>query len=822
MTPFIRLAAALISALLAFPANGQNTPKADFDIPAQRLDVALQQAAQVQRVQILFSESDVKNLSTPGVKGRLSTYEAVQKLIEGTNLTAVSNESNAIAIRPRAATDKGGQAQNPTLLAQAQSAERQGVASQEQDRKAIQLEGIVVTAQKREERLQDVPVPVTAISGETLVERNQLRFQDYFSNFPGLSFGSGTRDDAFPAIRGLTTGAYTNPTVGTVLDDMPYGASIGSVPAPDLDPSDLERIEVLRGPQGTLYGASSLGGLIKYVTVDPSVRGFSGRAEAGMSSVRNGAQLGYSARGAVNVPISGTLAVRASGFTRVDPGYLDNPVRELEGVNKGHAAGGHLAALWKPSNDFSLKLSALIQRSDADGNSFFFVNPGFSDLQQNYLPGATGYERRDETFGATIKARLGSVDLTSISSYSNYDHLARADISVVFGALTRQAFGANFGGTYFADTLTVRKHSQEIRLSSSAGSRFDWRLGAFYTREALGHPTDYWAVDPSTLATQFFGHSDVPLEYRERAAFADLTFHLTERFNVQIGGRQSHIEQPESKQTHTGQFASARFGANPFVVNVPSAEAKPTTYLFTPQFKFNPDLMVYMRFASGFQPGGVNIGVNVPPTFGPNTTKNYEVGVKGSLPGRVLSFDLSLYRIDWKDLPTVFFNSSTSTTYRVNGGEARSEGVEASFQTRPLPGLTIGGWLAWSDAKLTKAVSPGVSGDRLPYSSRFSGNLSADHYFPLTDRVGGFAGIVWSYMGERLGNLGANRQVFPAYSKVDLRMGVDYESWKVNVFVNNATDKRGAIGGGLDAAFAPFPLLYIHPRTVGVSVSNTF
>src|SRR5262249_41665404 len=141
------------------------------------------------------------------------------------------------------------------------------------------LEEIVVTAQKRSERLQDVPVPVTAVSSAQLLAQNQLRFEDYFSNFPGLNFGSGDRGEAFLSIRGLTTGPYNSPTVGIVVDDIPYGSSIGQIPAPDLDPSDLEHIEVLRGPQGTLYGAASLGGLIKFVTSDPSTNGVSGRVE---------------------------------------------------------------------------------------------------------------------------------------------------------------------------------------------------------------------------------------------------------------------------------------------------------------------------------------------------------------------------------------------------------------------------------------------------------------------------------------------------------------------------------------------------------------
>src|SRR5580704_13705937 len=189
------------------------------------------------------------------------------------------------------------------------------------------LEEIVVTAQKREERQQDAPVPTTALGGQTLIDSNQLRLQDYYTSVPGLNLTNNGGGQSVVAIRGLTTGAGANPTVGIVVDDAPFGStrSLAGSFAPDIDPGDLARVEVLRGPQGTLYGASSLGGLIKFVTADPSTDHLSGRVQTGISDVYNGNQLGYNVRGSINVPLSDAVAVRASGFTREDPGYIDNP-----------------------------------------------------------------------------------------------------------------------------------------------------------------------------------------------------------------------------------------------------------------------------------------------------------------------------------------------------------------------------------------------------------------------------------------------------------------------------------------------------------------
>jgi outer membrane receptor protein involved in Fe transport len=157
--------------------------------------------------------------------------------------------------------------------------------------------------------------------------------------------------------------------------------------APDIDPSELAQVEVLRGPQGTLYGASSIGGLLKYVTVDPSTDALSGRIQAGTSSVRNGAELGYSFRGSVNIPLSDTLALRASGFTRRDPGYIDDPMLNAEGVNKVTTQGGRLSALWRPSHEFSWKASALYQDSKASGSPYVDVQPGLGNLQQSDVRG---------------------------------------------------------------------------------------------------------------------------------------------------------------------------------------------------------------------------------------------------------------------------------------------------------------------------------------------------------------------------------------------------------------------------------------------------
>jgi len=857
--------------------NAEAAIRRPTHIAAQGLAPALQLLAKERNVQVVYRSELVRDRRTSGAAGDLTFDEALTQLLSGTGLTYRYLDDKAITIIPvgspagsatastltseQAGTtdsaaspharaggegvrDSSEDASKQSLwnrfrLAQVDQGASSGStpvekkqSQQTSKEKSVQLEEVIVTAQKRNERLQDVPVPVTAISAQTLVDQNQLRFEDYFSDFPGLNFSSGDRGELYPSIRGLTTGSYTNPTIGIVIDDVPYGAALNFFTAPDIDPSDLARIEVLRGPQGTLYGVSSIGGLIKYVTVDPSTEGVSGRVEAGPSAVHNGAEAGYEFRGAVNVPLSTTVAVRASGFAHQDPGYIDNPITGVRGVNKADSYGGHFSALWIPTETFSLKLSALLQHSKADGNSETIVAPGFGDLQQNILVGWGGYDRDLKSFSATVKAKLGSVDVTSVTGYTAGKVDSSLDLSQVFAPFVKPLFGVS--GSAFTQSQPLDKFSQEVRLSGPIGEHLDWLLGGFYTSEHGFQSFQFLANDTVTGVTVgTFGGGTFEYNFREYATFADLTAHFTDRFNVQIGGRQSWDRQPEYAQVYTGHYASEFLGSDPNSTEIAGESAKSFTYLVTPQFKVSPDLMTYLRLASGFRPGGGNNAFAAlsgePATFRPDKTQNYEVGAKGNVLNHTLSLDVSLYRIDWKDVQ-VLVENAIGNGFTVNAGQAKSQGVDLSIESRPLTGMTITAWAAWNHAQLTQPLPPGgpgtamgASGDQLPYSTHFSGNLSLLQDFPLRNNVTAFAGGTLTYVGERLGNFQPTpqRQIFPSYAKTDLRAGVRYESWIVNLYVNNVTDKRGVQGGGIDG-FPTNAIVYIRPRTAGRTVAKTF
>jgi outer membrane receptor protein involved in Fe transport len=301
---------------------------------------------------------------------------------------------------------------------------------------------------------------------------------------------------------------------------------------------------------------------------------------------------------------------------------------------------------------------------------------------------------------------------------------------------------------------------------------------------------------------------------------------MTDRFDIQLGGRESEVKQ-DFAQTSIGPLAGASGIA---ITPERSSNANVFTYLVTPKFQFNPDLMAYARFASGYRPGVANITLNaaIPAASNPDRTKNYEVGMKGSFFGRTLSLDASLYYIDWTDIQLLLVNPVNRFSYQTNGSRAKSEGVELSVAAKPLDNTTIETWVALNHAVLTDDIPQsnsafGRTGDRLPNSSRFSGSLAIQQDFPVTSGATAFVRGAVSYVGDSEGvfTQTAARQHFGGFTKTDLSAGVRYDSWSVNLFANNITDVRGAVGGGIGTT-PPFAFTYIQPRTIGVTLAKSF
>jgi outer membrane receptor protein involved in Fe transport len=719
---------------------------------------------------------------------------------------------------------------------------------------------IVVTAQKKSERLLDVPVSVATVSGESLAQQNLVQIRDFYNRVPGVSLsGGGTEQRANGvAIRGITTGGGTASTVAFVLDDVPLtsGAASAQSPLIDVDPSDLQRVEILRGPQGTLYGASSLGGLVKYVTISPDTEQFSGRVEAGGNTIAKGDE-GWSLRGAVNLPIvRDKLALRVSGFTRHDPAYLDNINTTAAGddINKNRVQGGRAALLFKPTDTFSLDLSAVRQRSKffgspqirvcpSCGTGAFTGTPSFApyygDLTLNLAP-----TKRDVSFTlyqGRANLDLGFADLTSISAWDRVKSASDLDQTNTFRFLL-SAFSAAGGSVSLINADQTEKFSQEIRLASKSEGPLEWLVGGFYTHEKIA-VNQVLIVHPTTGSGATAYTSVAPAKFEEKSLFADATYHFTPAFDVQVGARYSSNDQDSGSSTIIASQAVRFFGPSS---SEPSSKSSDDafTWLITPSYKISPDMMAYLRIATGYRPGGPNASgvTGIPLSFQSDSVVSYEAGLKGVIPSLKATYEAALFQIDWDDIQLLTTDVVSQFTYYTNGSTARSRGLELSGRWAPVRGLSIDGAATYLDAKLTDGLrspvgaSPiyGSKGDRLPGSAKTSASLSAQYDWSVGHDISAFVGAGLAYVGDRYAEFAnvlptatANaaygaRVKLPSYTTFDLRAGAYNDDWRLTAYVKNIGDKRGVVEATTRGGTSSPQAIFLQPRTVGATLSRSF
>jgi outer membrane receptor protein involved in Fe transport len=711
-----------------------------------------------------------------------------------------------------------------------------GASSGTSDRNAS-LDEVIVTAQKTAEPLLTVPVPVTAVSADSLVRSNLVTLQSYFQSIPNVNIDTAGSGAPFVSIRGMSTGAgIVNPTMSFTIDGIQFGSSSGYGGSfeniPDVDPSNLDRIEVLEGPQGTLYGSSSLSGLINYVTLDPSTTRSSGRIEAGLSSVQNAGSPGYDVRAAGNMPLSDSVAVRASVFVRETPGYIDNVATGMDGANRVDSEGAYVAMLIRPSDAWSLKLSALYQNTEAYGFAFADPSLGLGDLKQSNIPGTGLLHNTNQAYSAIFKAQLGKAQLTSLTAYSVNSGYQAIDDTWDYGPFAQALFGV--GGAKDLDRSKTDKFSQEVRISLPVTGWLDWMVGLYYAYEDTHTEQDIWGANATTgqiLPTGNVILATWPSTLNQEAVFTNFTVHFTDRFDVQLGGRES-INRQTYSEIDGGGFASI-FGVSnsPLGLVTPEVDTKDNafTYLVTPRFRITPDVMVYARVATGFRNGGPNptcTAFDLPCHFTPDRTNDYEVGLKAAFLEHRLVVDTSVFYMPWKNIQLPFTPACGCASTVVNAGDAKSEGIELKVDGRPTSDLTLSGWVDYNKAVMTSVSFSGIGfvyqpGTSLPYSSRYSAHLDAQQNFPLSSDVTLSVGAQAGYVGRRAGGISSSPTLlyFPGYVQTDLRTELDLKAWQLRLYANNVANTRGITGSLM-------PLeqynAYIQPRTIGVSVVRNF
>ncbi|MBV1835295.1 TonB-dependent receptor [Novacetimonas pomaceti] len=673
---------------------------------------------------------------------------------------------------------------------------------------ASQTENITVMARKHAESLQNVPMAVSVVTANSMLKQNAISIFDYFRQVPGLAVSTNGRGFVTPVIRGISSGDGNTPTTGVYIDDMPITSSSalagGDQLMPDLDPAELQQVEVLKGPQGTLYGASAMGGIMKYVTRDPNMRKMTGQVAVTGTSVAGGDQ-GGAVRASISTPlIKDKLAITGSYFYRDDPGWIQDPLQGKGTHNMAHASGGRGALVWKPADWYTLRLSALSSIRTANGSSLVDYDtttdrPVYGRLEQRRMPGTDTSQARINAFNATNSFDIAGLNLTSSTSYVESQYTGLWDVTTTFQPLLTDYVGLPSNYHYALDQqMGTSKFSQEVRLGRDEFHHFlTWHAGFFFTHErSYAYQQINAANGQSMIPT-----SDLDLAqestkslYDEVAGFGDVTLHLTRRFDLQGGVRYSAIRQDATINDDDGILSDGTQARIKDHFNVP-------TFLVTPTYHVMTNLMVYARIASGYRSGGPNIGVSQgATTFRPDKTLDYEIGTKGNFDHHRGTFDVSLYWTDWKDIQLVGLNSE-SEGITVNGGHAVSNGLEISGSYRILPGFTIGGYFNYTNAHLTSSFNTGTvygrSGNLLPYTARITGDIHADYNFDINEHWSGHVGAEYSYVGDRLGVFQSSAAIpryrLPAYSQVNFNMGIQHGRYSLDFSARNLTNARGIL-----------------------------
>jgi iron complex outermembrane receptor protein len=796
-----------------------------FDIKAEPLAEALMQFGVQSGLTVVAPSTLTAGKQAPAVRGDLSSTEALGRLLQGSGLSFAHRADGAIVIQ---------------RIRSGESPQSSSAATAEDQ---TQLAEVIVTAQKRSESLLQVPAPVTAVQAADLARQGSVRLADYAATVPGLNLVSSQAGQTQIILRGITTGfgAAIAATTSTYIDDSPFGSStanaLGSWTTIDLDPATLQRVEVLRGPQGTLYGASSMGGLIKYVTIPPSLTQYSGRVELDGSAVDGGGQ-GWGMRGMWTGPlVTDKLGFTISAYDRHDPGYIDDVQRNIENVNSSRVAGGRLALLWQPTEKFTAQLSVLLQANTTAGSAAADVDASLTPIYGKYRQARYQNENWDlhsALYSLHANYDFGWATLTSISSYQRQSANTGIDFTNRFGPLLSSIIGVPNLGVVDHVSLADHKITQEIRLASPDSDRLEWLGGFYFTHEKSVQPEDMTGFTlPNALPVPGLEHLFVDPNndsYKEYAGYGDLTFHLTAKFKVLAGLRVT-----KDSEDNVTPFSGLFNG--PPAVAIANTSSTSTTYLFSPSYNFNDHHMAYVRIASGFRPGGptglttTSVYAGAPATYGPDTLTNYELGYKAGFPQQRMTLDLSAFDIEWHKMQVLSEIGGFIITG--NGSNARSNGIELAWTWKPLAGLSWAANASYNHAYLT-SDAPGIggrSGDELPDVPKFSANVAADYDFPITSVVNGSVGASFSYQGVRtaefVAGLPANmsRTIMPAYRTLDLRAGVDYRNLTVRGYVKNATNAYGFIhvtSEVIDGFSPPLAAAVIQPRTFGLSISANF
>jgi len=720
------------------------------------------------------------------------------------------------------------------------------------DSEELILEEVIVTATKRAVALQDLPMSVSALQGSALEDQMSFNFADFAESVPGLSFNGGEPGNDKLIIRGISTDSFNaqlQSTVGVYIDEMPGIDVFIPTSTPDLHMFDVDRVEVLRGPQGTLWGSSAMGGAIRIITNKPNVTENEYAARVTAGSVSDG-DLDYGLDAMGNFVLSqDSLALRLTAYTRTDAGYLDAPNLGKTDSNDTTVSGGRASLRWVASDNWTVDLAAIYQKMDADDGAAAWLNDPLDPtvsasnkdrLRFNYIPetreqqlttGNLVIQYDASSFSFVSSTTIGDMALESVSDQT-------PNTSLPVGPITG---GMVFESGFFNDDQS-ETFTQEFRfLSTNPDGAIDWVIGAFYLdneRELRSYQglLSNAAMYPMPLLpgdVQFT--QDIANERTEKALFGELTWHIDDRWDATAGLRYFDNEQNFGTNLTFAPFAP---GFPPFIQQGDTTTSESdVTPKFSVSFRPNDDMMFYALASKGYRLGGANqaaLGMPfpIPETFDSDTLWNYELGARTSWNGGRTVLNATLFYVDWKDIQNAFrlnLPPLPPFPYFVNAGTAHSSGIEFELTAMLGDNWEFHTALTVLEAEMDEVseVAGGISdvqpGAKLPGTPEFQASSQLGYRFTM---FGKDSSVRFShrYIGESNYDL-VSTAVQGDYNVFDLLVNSQIsDNLSLSFFVKNLADDDGVtstIPGIPFAGFADKSYL-LRPRTIGLSLRGDF
>jgi outer membrane receptor protein involved in Fe transport len=745
-----------------------------------------------------------------------------------------------------------------------------GDAPAQQATKGDQLEEIVVTAQKRVSTVQDTPISITALTGRDLEDRGITDITSVVQSVPGVSMRTSGPGQTELEMRGMTSSGGNSSTVGFYLDDIPLtapaSAQNGKVV---IDPNlyDLNRIEVLRGPQGTLYGSGSMGGTIKLVPNAPNPSAFDASGQVILGGT-DGGGFNHGENAMVNLPlVSDTMALRIVGSQEHLSGWIDRVViaqpdfpAPINGTTRGNVAAAPVAAdykdvndedltsirvslLWKPTDRLSITPSFMYQEITQDGLSLIDSQPGTNTQYQPYNA-PEPFEDRIDISSLNVQYHFDIADLTSTTSYWQRDLNLRQDgteeIATVLGAPIYPADGG--AGQNFPTSLEDDKSkqtSEEIRLTSVGDTAFKWLVGYFYqdfeSDWDLFVDTPFTAI-PGTVGNAFTQYQ--PTKIDQNSFFGEVSYLILPQLTATAGLRR--YEYNGSVNTAVSGWLSSS-GGNGIDYFSTGERNQGITPKFDLSYAVDKDLLIYGTAAQGFRPGGGNqpiptagalgtqclqnlqkLGLNSAPLgFAPDSVWSSELGEKfRSADGRV-TINSAGYFENWEHiqqnipLPCGF-------PYTGNAGDAHIYGAELELNAVLAPGLVFAVNGSWSHARYVANAVPGTTIDeRVQDVPDVTWAASLAYRHGISDTLDFIGRVDTDYVGSRIDTT-AQANYLPSYDLTNIRAGVGTSHWTASLFVNNVANKVALLTNSpaINVNVGTFNRTAVsQPLTIGIDLS---